>query len=141
MGNIVDIMKTATHIEYVLDDGLGTPIYVWVWKLIGDPRLEQHELRFILKLGDELYSVADLCRPFAYVFIYRNLIQFGGKKVVDAIWLYEVLYAYKGFHHILDVFIQHEFFTRQVQSVSMGKHQREERVYRVLSSRQHQQIG
>jgi hypothetical protein len=49
VGNVVAVMKTVTHTEYVLDDGLGIPVYVRVWKVVGDQRLEQHEFRFVVQ--------------------------------------------------------------------------------------------
>ena len=49
MGNIVAVTKTATHTEYVLDDGLGIPVYVWVWKVVGDQWPEQYEIKFVVQ--------------------------------------------------------------------------------------------
>jgi hypothetical protein len=82
----------------------------------------------------------DKCRPFAYVFILGNLGRFGGKKVVDATWLHEVTDAHEAFHHMLDVFVQHIFFTKQLESAAGEKHKREEAEYGESSSAQRRRI-
>ena len=129
MGNIVAVMKTVTHTEYVLDDGLGIPIYVRVWKVIGDQQLEQHEFKFVVQTRHDMSVFTNECRPFSYVFVYGHVSRFGGKKVVDATQVCEVTDVHEAFQHMLDVFVEHIFFTKQLESVRGEKHEREEAEY------------
>jgi hypothetical protein len=140
VGNIVAVTKTVTHTEYVLDDGLVIPIFVWVWKLVGDQWLEQHEFKFVLETPRDLMHFTDVCRPFTYVFIFGNLCQFGGKKVVDATRVCEVTDAHEAFRHMLDIFVEHVFFTNQLESARGEKHEREDTEYVKSSSVQRRQI-
>ena len=140
MGNVIAVMNSVTHTEYVLDDGLGTPVYVRVWKVAGDQRPEQYQLKFVVQTPHELSPFANMCRPFAYVFVLGNLGRFGGKKVVNATHVCEVTDAHEAFHHMLDVFVQHVFFTKQLDSVRGGKHERVKGEYVESSSAQRQHI-
>jgi hypothetical protein len=97
MGNVVAVMKTVTHTEYVLDDGLGIPIYVRVWKVIGDQQLEQHEFKFVVQTRHNMSVFTNECRPFSYVFVYGHVSRFGGKKVVDATQVCEVTDVHEAF--------------------------------------------
>ena len=140
MGNIVAVTKTTTHTEYVLDDGLGIPVYVRVWKVVGDQWPEQHEIKFVVQFRYDLMILTDKCRLFAYVFILGNLGRFGGKKVIDATRLHKVTDTHEAFHHMLDIFMQHIFFTKQLESVAGEKHEREEAEYGESSSVQRRRI-
>ena len=140
VGNVVAVMKTATHTEYVLDDGLGIPVYVRVWKVVRDQWLEQDEIKFVVQFCYDLTIFTDKCRPFAYAFVLGNVARFGGKKVVDATRLREVTDAHEVFHHMLDVFVQHVFFTKQLASARGEKHEREEAEYGESSSAQRRRM-
>ena len=44
VGNILSVEKSSTHTGYVLDDALGSPVHVRVWKVGNETWPEQHEL-------------------------------------------------------------------------------------------------
>jgi hypothetical protein len=48
--------------------------------------------------------------------------------------------AHEAFHHMLDIFVQHLFFTKQLELAVGEKHEREEAEYGKSSSVQRQQI-
>ena len=83
---------------------------------------------------------SDECRPFSYVFVFGHLGRFGGKKVVDATLVREVTDAHKAYQHMLDVFVEHVFFTKQLESARGKKHEREEAEYGESSTGQRRRI-
>jgi hypothetical protein len=119
-------MKTVTHTEYVLDNGLGIPVYVRVWKVIDDQWPEQYEFKFVVQTYYDMSVFTDECRLFSYVFVFGHVSHFGGKKVVDAMQVREVTDAHEAFQHMLDVFVEHVFFTKQLELARGEKHEREE---------------
>ena len=44
--NVLCAVNTPTHTMYVLDDVLGRPVYVWLWKIGEDVLPEEHEIRY-----------------------------------------------------------------------------------------------
>jgi len=64
----------------------------------------------------------------------------GGKKVVDATLVHEVTDAHKAYQHMLDVFVEHVFFIKQLESARGKKHEREEAEYGESSTGQRRRI-
>jgi hypothetical protein len=48
VGNILAVENSATHTTYILDDRMGTPVRVCVWKKADDVWPEQYQLRFVV---------------------------------------------------------------------------------------------
>ena len=123
-------MKTVTHTAYVFDDGLGTPLEVRVWNIAGDPQPERHQITFVVEIADDCFIALticfDMCRPFAYVFVLGHIARFGQMKVVDARRIHKVRHPHEEFRHMLEVFVQHVFFTKQLAAGTGAKHEREE---------------
>jgi hypothetical protein len=121
------MMKTVTHTAYIFDDGMGTPLEVRVWTIVGDSQWEQCQILFVPQTPDErFYSLISLSllfldRPFAYVFLMGHIAHFRGMKVVDARWIHEVVHPHEVFHHMLDIYTQHVFLTKQLEVARGGE--------------------
>lgn len=47
VGNVMAVERLGTHTSYTLDDAMGKPVTVRVWKVVSGVRMEENEIRCV----------------------------------------------------------------------------------------------
>ena len=90
VGNIFCIVNALTHTMYMLDDAMGIPVYMQVWKVGNDMWLEQHKIMYIMCRHVWFIVDANGYSPTLYMLVSGHLSHFKGRNIVNATCIHQV---------------------------------------------------